>query len=296
MVRIFNHSLLSLPPRSNTPSGQRYDVIVNANQTVGNYWFRVSTGVGCDGPTEKTDNLGAIFRYDGAPASDPTSVGITLPSGCSDETVTPFLALNPPAPSSSPTQLTLTLDTTAGVFWKVNGEAMHIDWTKPTLQYIQNGTYTLPADDNGLTVSGTSTTWVYWLIQNNTPLPHPMHLHGHDFYVVGQGAGSGVGASLQLTNPIRRDTATVPSGGYLTLAWKADNPGAWLLHCHIPFHISGGLGVQFIERGSEVLNTIGDLSAFNQGCKTWTSYQNSIPNFDQGDSGLRRRTMMTIEV
>lgn len=32
-----------------------------------------------------------------------------------------------------------------------------------------------------------------------------------------------------MNNPIRRDTATLPAGGYLVLAFESDNPGAWLV-------------------------------------------------------------------
>lgn len=262
-------------------------MIIAANQTVGNYWLRVQTGGGqCDGPNEKTDTQGAIFTYTGAKSGNPNSTSYTLGTGCTEETgLVPFVALNPTAPSSSPTELDLTLDTSNGVFWKVNGQAIQVDWTKPTLQYIENGTYTLPAQDNGISISGAN-QWVYWLIQNDTPLPHPIHLHGHDFYVVATGSGSGTGAATNTNNPIRRDTHSVDAQGYAIIGFQSDNPGAWLLHCHIPFHISGGLGVQFLERPTEIVKTIGSLSDFNAGCKTWTSYQNSVAGFTEGDSGL----------
>jgi FtsP/CotA-like multicopper oxidase with cupredoxin domain len=293
------------------PVGQRYDVIIDANQTPGSYWFRVGTGGGqCDGPNVKAslnDTKGAIVSYAGSAGGQPTSQSYELGTGCADEVenIVPFVQKNVPAPSTAPTALALTLDTTAGVFWKVNGEAIDISWLTPTLSYIENGTYTLPANDNGLTISGED--WSYWLIQNDTPLPHPIHLHGHNcklimpilpiiskanelaVYVIGQGAGSGQGVAYNLTNPIRRDTHTVDAGGYLIIAFPSDNPGAWLMHCHIPFHISGGLGVQFLENPSEIIDSLGDLSGFTDGCKTWATYQNSVTGFSQGDSGLKKR-------
>jgi hypothetical protein len=61
------------------------------------------------------------------------------------------------------------------------------------------------------------------------------------------------------------------------------------MHCHIPFHISGGLGVQFLERPSEIIDSLGDLSGFTDGCSSWATYQNSVTGFSQGDSGLKRR-------
>jgi len=211
-----------------------------------------------------------------------------LGTGCADTTgLVPYVPLTVPAPPSAPATLDLTLDTTQGVFWKVNGEAIDISWLTPTLSYIENGTTTLPANDNGLTVSGTG--WAYWLIQNDTPLPHPIHLHGHNFYVIGSGAGSGQGIAYNLTNPVTRDTHTVDAGGYMVMAFPADNPGAWLMHCHIPFHISGGLGVQFLERPDEIVGSLGDLSGFDAGCKSWATYQNGAVGFAQSDSGLKKR-------
>jgi len=46
---------------------------------------------------------------------------------------------------------------------------------------------------------------------------------------------------------MRRDTITLPGGSSATLRIVADNPGAWLFHCHIDWHLSSGLAVQFIE-------------------------------------------------
>jgi len=47
--------------------------------------------------------------------------------------------------------------------------------------------------------------------------------------------------------------------------------------------------VQFLERPDEIIGSIGSLSDFDEGCKTWSSYQNSVPGFTQSDSGLKKR-------
>lgn len=271
--------------------GQRYDVIIKADQAIGNYWFRVATGGGqCDGPNEKmasNNTQGYIFNYDGCNRdSAPTSTSYTLSQGCVEETsIAPIVQFTVPAPPTPPTKLDLVLDTSKGVAWKVNGNAMVIDWKTPTLSYIMNGTYNLPAIDNGLIINQAG--WTYWLIQNDTPLPHPIHLHGHDFFVLAAGTGDGATANYTLNNPIRRDTHTADAQGYMVIAFQADNPGAWLMHCHIPFHISGGLGVQFVERPSEVKGLLGDVSVFNQGCASWATFGQTGPlGFTQPDSGL----------
>lgn len=88
-------------------------------------------------------------------------------------------------------------------------------------------------------------------------MAHPIHLHGHYFRVLGSMANSTfpthmtvaevasqmseslIGMALKLTNlaPMR-DSAHLPEGGWLVLRFVADNPGVWLLHCHITSHLS----------------------------------------------------------
>jgi hypothetical protein len=120
-------------------------------------------------------------------------------------------------------------------------------------------------------------------------IPHPVHLHGHDFYVLDVGENttwSGDISRLRLDNPIRRDTVTLPTKGYIVLAFEADNPGVWLMHCHIPFHISAGFGMQFLEGKNEILDKLGDLSSFQEGCESWKPHQlKYFPHgFERGDS------------
>jgi FtsP/CotA-like multicopper oxidase with cupredoxin domain len=40
-------------------------------------------------------------------------------------------------------------------------------------------------------------------------------------------------AKLNFDNPPRRDVAMLPANGWMVIAFQADNPGAWLLHCHV---------------------------------------------------------------
>lgn len=178
--------------------------------------------------------------------------------------------------------------------WLVNGNPMLVDLSHPTLQNVVDGNDTFETRENLFTVGGDDHKWSYWVIQqDNTsaPIPHPIHLHGHDFYVLGQAEKTqwtGDISSLKMDNPIRRDTATLPSGGYLVLAFELDNPGVWLMHCHIPFHISAGLGLQFLESKDKIVESIGDTSILEEGCKSWAPYQKeNFPNgFTFGDSLL----------
>jgi FtsP/CotA-like multicopper oxidase with cupredoxin domain len=68
---------------------------------------------------------------------------------------------------------------------------------------------------------------------NRTDMSHPVHLHGHPFQVV---AIDGVARNGAL-----RDTVLVPIGGTVTIAFNADNPGHWALHCHNLYHMAAGM-------------------------------------------------------
>ena len=88
---------------------------------------------------------------------------------------------------------------------------------------------------------------------------------------------------LNFDNPPRRDTATLPASGWLVLAFPANNPGAWLMHCHIAWHISEGLGVQFLEAKNQIV--LPDQGEFTQQCSSWKEYSAHMA-FPQIDSGL----------
>lgn len=112
----------------------------------------------------------------------------------------------------------------------------------------------------------------------SVPIPHPIHLHGHDFYILGQGVGlfdrNTDPAKLRWNNPMRRDTAFLPAGGWIVFAFPTDNPGAWLVHCHISWHVHEGFGAQFLESKS----TIGPRPAgWDQTCKDWINYYTGTP-------------------
>lgn len=90
---------------------------------------------------------------------------------------------------------------------------------------------------------------------------HPIHLHGYNFYIVGQGHGNydprQDPAKFNLEDPPERNTVAVPSGGWAAIRFKADNPGIWFMHCHLEFHLSWGLAMAFlVENGIGPLETV----------------------------------------
>jgi FtsP/CotA-like multicopper oxidase with cupredoxin domain len=132
--------------------------------------------------------------------------------------------------------------------------------------------------------------WVYVVITEAfIPVTHPIHLHGHDFFVLASGIGSYDPSTvvLKLDNPPRRDVALLPSQGYLVIAFQTDNPGAWLMHCHIGWHTIEGFALQFLERETEIWsNNIIDSTALTNTCNTWSSYASTQAFVQVDDSGI----------
>jgi len=87
------------------------------------------------------------------------------------------------------------------------------------------------------------------IIANKDDMAHPIHLHGHLFQIISRGetAYDPSKPIKEPRNPIRRDVAFVPGNGYLIIRFKADNPGIWICHCHIEWHMIAGMAVTFIE-------------------------------------------------
>lgn len=79
----------------------------------------------------------------------------------------------------------------------------------------------------------------------------------------------------------------LPGNGWLVLGFVNDNPGAWLMHCHIAWHASQGLSVQFLERAQDIPTAM-DLSTITPNCDAWNSFYSTDPT-PQMDSGLRVR-------
>ena len=120
--------------------------------------------------------------------------------------------------------------------------------------------------------------------KRNNDFSHPIHLHGHHFRVVtiqhGEYEKNGklidnnkdVSCRGEIKcphpmwtdnvvphflrrrrankNSIYKDTVIVPAGGYVVIAYEANNPGYWFMHCHIEAHQLEGMGV-IIQEGPQ---------------------------------------------
>ena len=80
--------------------------------------------------------------------------------------------------------------------------------------------------------------------------------------------------------------------GYTVIGFKTDNPGAWVMHCHIIWHVDGGLALQWIERPDEIPVDKYCGKSYNDECSAMTSYEAEGPwrVHGSGSSGLKARS------
>ncbi len=100
------------------------------------------------------------------------------------------------------------------------------------------------------------------IINNHDDGAHAFHLHGHNFYVLSSFQATDrydvpgsynpyrpnegpLRGWVNYKNPLRKDTVVVPSMGYVWVTFMADNPGLWLLHCHMMVHQAAGMAAGF---------------------------------------------------
>ncbi|KAL3432359.1 laccase [Aspergillus tetrazonus] len=280
--------------------GQRYDVIITADQAsvADSFWLRAVPQEACS-ENESADNIRGIIYY-GSSTSTPKTSAYDYTDSCSDEdpsNLTPMV--NPLSVSSSPFYTKsepVTLGTNAeNLFrWKLNSTSMHVDWTDPSLLEIyRNHSVSTFANTSGVVELPKANEWVYVVIETELSVPHPIHLHGHDFVIVAQGTGTYNSNSDNLIDTLgaanlpRRDTAMLKENGYLVIGFYADNPGAWLMHCHIGWHTEEGFAMQFIERYSEIQDLLKTKysEGLEENCQSWEQYQEEYMVVED-DSGV----------
>jgi FtsP/CotA-like multicopper oxidase with cupredoxin domain len=69
------------------------------------------------------------------------------------------------------------------------------------------------------------------VLDNQSPMWHPMHLHGHTFQVRTSSGPRGP----------RKDTVNILPRERLNIDVRADNPGEWMFHCHNLYHQEQGM-------------------------------------------------------
>ncbi|KAI1167575.1 multicopper oxidase [Nemania serpens] len=267
--------------------GQRYDVVVKADQAPGNYWMRSIPQLTCSA-NEMTLNIKGIVTYNNLAVADPTTDAYTYNDDCADmplESLVPAVSLDA-GDATTQQVMDVGLSIVNSFFkWTLNSNSFLSDWGEPTLEKVLTPDAVFDDSENIITLNEAN-AWTYLIIESQLGLVHPFHLHGHDFFILAQVsmATFSNASQLNLSNPPRRDVAMIPASGFLAIAFQNDNPGVWLAHCHIGWHTSQGFALQLVERSSEI-KAITDLDALQDTCATWNKYQDKT-DLEQEDSGV----------
>ena len=273
---------------NHTSPGQRYDVIITANQSsvADNFWMRAIPQSACSS-NDNSDDIKGIVYY-GSSAGTPETTGYSYTDSCADEDTSdlvPYVSKTVSSETATEDESVKVAKNSDNLFkWYLNSTTMVVDWDDPTLLQVYGGATSFNTS-NAVIALPDADEWVYVVISTTLAVPHPIHLHGFDFYLLAQGTGTySDSVTLNTANPPRRDVAMLPASGYLVLAFETDNPGAWLMHCHIGWHTSEGFGLQWVVRESEIADLI-DFDSLNSTCAAWKTYA-SDDTVEENDSGI----------
>ncbi|KAF2434957.1 hypothetical protein EJ08DRAFT_581144 [Tothia fuscella] len=274
----------------NVNIGQRYSIIIHANQTVGNYNMRATLPTSCFLPFAPYNSSGldssgyevvGILSYDHTDFDKPTigvKGNVTNPYGASTN---PFnnlvwngcddMPFNMTFPMRKKEEFKATPSNTHYIQYAFS-QAQNVNrifvnkttWApiennatiwkaseiKPSNSYISLGN----ALNQQIYTNNDATSANELVINSLDAMEHPWHLHGHSFQIVGWGPSlfSSENTYWNYENPMRRDTVTVPANSHIVIRWENDNPGIWAMHRHVAWHVEGGMFFQFAERLSNL--------------------------------------------
>ncbi|KAG9236721.1 Cupredoxin [Amylocarpus encephaloides] len=276
--------------------GQRTDVLVTGLKNYsGAYIMRSSIDAPCSLSLNPDATAIVYYKHDDLlknriNGSTPWPEFLASKNVCENDPLNQTVPWFPMKPDPSP-PTTETIDITFGQnstgFWQwfMNGSSFRANFNQPILLLAKTGSTSFPTHPewNVHNMGGNSSFRI--IINNNgPPLPHPIHLHGHNMFVLASGPGTWDGKIVNPNNPQRRDVHILPAGGHMVLQVTADNPGAWPLHCHIAWHVSAGLYVTVLERPKDI-QKLPIPAIMAQTCRDWTAFTNTTI-VDQIDSGL----------
>ncbi|KAJ7260144.1 Cupredoxin [Mycena rebaudengoi] len=263
-------------------AGQRYDVVVTANQPVGNYWINSILG---GGNPARNLNLNVTFgrgilRYDGARNEEPRTP-MTLGPSEADAIPLEEFNLRPlvPIPASTtlwapPPDVNFSFVTAKDetnfvkAIWTINNIS-YLSPKAPTLVKIlddgadSNDDFTIP--ENTFVLPANKVIQVEFPATIEDEL-HPFHLHGNNFFVVKSNGSD----TINTVNPIRRDTSGAGAGGSI-FRFTTDRPGPWFFHCHIFWHLSAGLGAVMASGTDETRAKVHPTKEWDRLCDAYNA-------------------------
>ncbi|KXT13311.1 hypothetical protein AC579_7221 [Pseudocercospora musae] len=164
---------------------QQYDVLSTTNQSsvASDFWLRAVPYAFCS-----AQNLHIYGDSNGTPTTDPWATDDSF-LNCQDQ---PLASLLPVVPKnagesnvrSNQRNVTIQLATGTNLFkWYLNNITFFSQWEDPTVLQIVNGDteYELQQAVIDLPIPY---EWMSLIIEKTNTAPHPINLHGHDFYIL----------------------------------------------------------------------------------------------------------------
>ncbi|KAJ7124597.1 Cu-oxidase-domain-containing protein, partial [Mycena crocata] len=236
-------------------AGQRYSVVLTADQPVANYWMSTPFvgGSPANNLNQNATLSRAILRYEGAPDEDPATPMVIgpFPGALVEADLRPLLTearttTDFPTFQAPPADVNMTLDleVVAGqAIWTIN-DVSFLGPETPTLKKVLDGASTA-ADFNvseNTFIFPPNKTIQFTFPQNDDDDAHPLHMHGQNFWLIKPNSTDVVNTE----NPIKRDTAAAGGNG-MVLRFRTDKPGPFFFHCHIFWHLQAGLAAVLLN-------------------------------------------------
>lgn len=251
-------------------NGNRYSVIVDLDKPAGDYTVRLAT-VGLNQILNSTATLSyernhttahpSSKKSSSVPSIDISGTNTTADTIILDDTAIVPFPVEVPSETVAQTHILRVGRYNASYHWTLGNSSydLALENSHPLL-FHPNSSF----GHSDLAVRSLNGTWVDIIFDvfNAVQPPHPIHKHSNKFFVIGQGEGAWnyssvaeameyIPESFNLKTPQIRDTYITPAAStgptWLALRYHVINPGAFLLHCHVQVHLSGGMALAMLD-------------------------------------------------
>ncbi|KAG4430437.1 hypothetical protein IFR05_014080 [Cadophora sp. M221] len=245
--------------------GGRYAVMVQLNKPARDYTIHLASA----GFNQKVYTSATLSYKGGSGENIPNAsinyAGLNTTANVrifDEKTVVPFPPIRPAQAADQTFKLVLN-HTGEAYSWSLKDEKLYLPSYEDITPLIYNSS---GLDGTGLTITTKNNTWVDLIfvttISGGIQPSHPIHKHSNKGFVIGYGSGefnyTDVAEALQfipqnfnLDNPPYRDTFTtltaLTESTWMVVRYKSENPGPFLMHCHISPHMTGGMGVAILD-------------------------------------------------
>lgn len=225
--------------------GQRSDIIVEATgSSTDAVWMRANLGSCSLTDGISPEAVAAVYYENANTTAIPTTNSTVSASDiarCSNDDLSstqPIYSITPdPNPSTTENMvIAFEKNNTGGDaseqynLWYINNSTFRIDYDDPVLLEAKLGNTEFAPELNVYNFGSNNTVRMV-LINTAVGITHPMHLHGHNMFVLAEGTGTWDGTVTNPSNPQRRDVQLLqaaPAAGipaYAVVQINMDNPG-----------------------------------------------------------------------